>query len=92
MKRVYLLPKKTKHFGDYFSKEKNVGQSSFVPGPAETQVRAESNLLSAKFSFVTFYAKIFVLEVRFRKDTDSDNITCKKYHIVLFVKSVNDAL
>ncbi len=54
------------------------GQSSFVPGPAETQVRAESNLLSAKVSFVTFYAKIFVLEEHFHKDTDSDNITYKK--------------
>ncbi len=53
-------------------------QSSFLPGPAETQVRAESNLLSAKVSFVTFYTKIFVLEESFRKDTDSDNITYKE--------------
>ncbi len=55
-------------------------------------MRAESNLLSAKVSFVTFYTKIFVLEECFRKDTNSDNITYKKYHIVLFIQYVNDAL
>ncbi len=62
------------------------GQSSFLPGPAETQVRAESSLLSGKVSFVTFYAKIFV---RIRTLAILQR---KKYHIELFIQYVSGAL